>query len=881
MNLLLEKLKSLIEVESNDVRMVGIYGIGGIGKTTMSKAIYNEILTKFEGISFLENVREKSKDDSSLVQSQQQLNNSILKRKNPTISNGHEGIHVIRKRLQTKRLLVVLDDVDKLKQLENLAGKHDWFGPRSRIIITSRDQHLLNVHGVDALHEVKELNQKEATQLFSQHAFQKDLREEHYVELSKRVVDYTKGCMIYYNKWVGKLFAKSILESLENGADYGNLIKSMMYYEEKWDYKVLLPKNFEFPSYEMRYFYWDAYPLKFLPSHFDGENLVELNLQSSNIKQIWKGNKCLQALKVVDLSHSKKLIKVSNFSCMKNLETLILEGCTSLHCVDQSIGVLKKLTLLSLKGSKRLKSLPSTVECLESLDTLYLSSCSNLEIFPEIKRNMKRLLRLELGGTAIKELPSSVDHLTALQYLDLPECKNLESIPCSICRLKSLVNLNLNGCSNLELPSSIENLVDLRLLVPDNCKNLATLPNSLYYLRHLTTPRLANCSRLHKHPEKWNLESLGSIGSQLASLKISLRGTNIRSISVVITQLSNLEFLDMSHCKMLEEIQGLPPSPREINAYGCTGLKSLIHSQIQSLDMEKYLEMESSSMQGYLCLNKTGAIEEFPSSMDHLTRLQKLGMRVCQNLKSLPSNTGRLKFLEELYVSDHSNLETSLESQRTENIKGLKLDLPSLKWLEHLFLMDGTVANNLWCLSSLECLDLSETSIHRIPAGITECCNLKHLIIRHCKKLKEIPKLPSSLLSIDAYGCTGPGTLSTPSSLLWSSLLKWFKKVQPPLKRYRNDCREISLGKEDMEYFWFNSGSRLCMIDGSALDGLWAGYYPKMAMLDMFHSKQYVHLQASFVYQGYGRCCNNMESCGIHLIYSKDHQHNHTPLGFS
>ncbi|RVW26246.1 hypothetical protein CK203_108869 [Vitis vinifera] len=47
------------------------------------------------------------------------------------------------------------------------------------------------------------------------------------------------GCMIYYNKWVGKLFAKSILESLENGADYGNLIKSMMYYEEKWGPKQL------------------------------------------------------------------------------------------------------------------------------------------------------------------------------------------------------------------------------------------------------------------------------------------------------------------------------------------------------------------------------------------------------------------------------------------------------------------------------------------------------------------------------------------------------------------------------------------------------------------------------------------------------------------
>ena len=158
MNLHLEKLKSLIKVESNDICMVGIFGIGGIGKTTISKAIYNEISTKFEGVSFLESVRGKAKDDSSLVQLQQQLIDSILKRKNPTIGNGHEGIHVIKKRLQTKRVLVILDYVNNLKQLEHLPGKRDWFGPRSRIIIKSRDLHLLNVHGVDALHEVKELN---------------------------------------------------------------------------------------------------------------------------------------------------------------------------------------------------------------------------------------------------------------------------------------------------------------------------------------------------------------------------------------------------------------------------------------------------------------------------------------------------------------------------------------------------------------------------------------------------------------------------------------------------------------------------------------------------------------------------------------------------
>ena len=50
---------------------------------------------------------------------------------------------------------------------------------------------------------------------------------------------------------------------------------------------------------------------------------------------------CLHGLKAVDLSHSKKLIKVSNFSSMKILEILILEGCTSFCYVDRSIGVLK------------------------------------------------------------------------------------------------------------------------------------------------------------------------------------------------------------------------------------------------------------------------------------------------------------------------------------------------------------------------------------------------------------------------------------------------------------------------------------------------------------------------------------------------------------
>ena len=55
--------------------------------------------------------------------------------------------------------------------------------------------------------------------------------------------------------------------------------------------KLLVPEDFKFPSYDLRYLHWERYPLESLPSNFDGENLIELNLEHSNIKHLWKMEK--------------------------------------------------------------------------------------------------------------------------------------------------------------------------------------------------------------------------------------------------------------------------------------------------------------------------------------------------------------------------------------------------------------------------------------------------------------------------------------------------------------------------------------------------------------------------------------------------------------
>ncbi|XP_056163574.1 TMV resistance protein N-like isoform X2 [Syzygium oleosum] len=168
------KLKSMLNLESDDgVLMVGLWGQGGIGKTSLAKALYNAMFKQFEGSCFLANVRETSKGSGGLVTLQEiLLNDVLLPQQRLEVSNVNGGIHLIQRRLGRKKVLLILDDVDDLRQLNTLASDK-WFGNGSRIIITTRDKHLLTCHGInqDHVYKVQALDDSEAHELLSQHAF--------------------------------------------------------------------------------------------------------------------------------------------------------------------------------------------------------------------------------------------------------------------------------------------------------------------------------------------------------------------------------------------------------------------------------------------------------------------------------------------------------------------------------------------------------------------------------------------------------------------------------------------------------------------------------------------------------------------------------------
>ena len=187
-------IESLLDIKENDFRMLGIYGLGGIGKTTIAKAVYNKIAKHFEGSFFLENVRENSRTSDSIIQLQKKILFNILRGKHWNVESVAHGTNMIRERLQRKRVLLILDDVDESNQIENLIGNCDWFFSRSRVLITTRNKNVLATLGkVCTTYKVKELDKCEALELFNQHAFRGKKLEEDYFEVANQVIQYAGG----------------------------------------------------------------------------------------------------------------------------------------------------------------------------------------------------------------------------------------------------------------------------------------------------------------------------------------------------------------------------------------------------------------------------------------------------------------------------------------------------------------------------------------------------------------------------------------------------------------------------------------------------------------------------------------------------------------
>ncbi|KAH0698792.1 hypothetical protein KY284_013007 [Solanum tuberosum] len=279
----------------------------------------------------------------------------------------------------------------------------------------------------------------------------------------------------------------------------------------------------EFPR-SLRWLCWHKFPYKCLPDGLPLEKVVALEMRHSRLHHLFQGNKVLCALKILNLSHSEGLSCTPDFSKLPNLERIILKYCTRLIEIDKSIGGLKRLLILNVRGCQSLRKLPRCISNLHSLEKIILYGCSKL-VWSSLELNkMQSLLELDAGGTANDEVSTSISkkHLLMCSSVSSPRkspgillttvSHTLVTLSLIGCGLSSdlipeelgdfsmLQNLFLSENPIYSLPESIKRLTNLRKLELENCEQLEYLPEIPACVKILSTWQCRSLQRIHNLP---------------------------------------------------------------------------------------------------------------------------------------------------------------------------------------------------------------------------------------------------------------------------------------------------------------------------------------------------------------------------------------------
>ncbi|EOA15282.1 hypothetical protein CARUB_v10028683mg [Capsella rubella] len=376
-------------------------------------------------------------------------------------------------------------------------------------------------------------------------------------------------------------------------------------------------------SPKLRLLYWDEYPLKFMPSKFQPQNLVKLQMWKSKLEKLWDGVHPLIGLKEMDMYASHNLKEIPDLSMAINLEKLDLSHCSSLVELPCSIQYLQRLRDLQLAYCKNLETLPTGVN-LESLYKLNLKGCTLLRKFPDISTNMSKLY---IDKTGIEEIPCNV-HLENLYDLKMRGMSDkLWDKVQPLTQLMTMLSpflerLVLSDIPSLvELPSSFKNLNQLEDLRITDCKNLEIIPMELK-LECLTSLDFKGCSKLKTFPDistniswldlsrtaihevPWWIEKYSSLEHLL------LNGcNNLQSVSIELSKLEHIKEVEFSDCWALTEAtlndipNALPLAMRKA---------SFKFNNCFNLDQEALLQQESVF---YKSIQLPG--EEVPSYFTH------------------------------------------------------------------------------------------------------------------------------------------------------------------------------------------------------------------------------------------------------------------------
>ncbi|KAG2272873.1 hypothetical protein Bca52824_067428 [Brassica carinata] len=725
----IKEIESLLSLESDEVRMVGIWGPAGIGKTTIARALYRELSSKFTHAAFIESIKgqfeQNYRDEYAfMLHLQEQLLSKTLNQKDLKIGN----LGVAKARLKDKKVLVILDDVDELKQLEAMTDKTCWFGPQSRIIITTKDKKLLVAHEINHIYHVDFPSTPEALEILCLSAFRHKSPssgfEDMAVEVTRLAGRLPLGLRVFgaYLRGMSRDQWINALPSLRTSL--GGEIEKVL----RFSYDALSEEVQELFLHIACFFKGGCindvveclaegrlnvnhglqvlFDKCFISLHGWGwllvhnllEELAKEIVRKQSVSDPGKRQFLVDAQDIYDVLEENagtETIRGIDFDLSEVRGEIIideraLEGMSRLQFLRfRKRGLYNNTKLLLPQGLKfranKLKFLkwdqfPLTCfprEFQPRRLVKLMMKHSNLEKLWEGPIPLPCLKLMDLSNSDyLKELPD-LSNAPNLKKLTACYCSSLSEIS-SIGKSTSLQDLNLAGCSNLiVIPSSIGNAINLQLLNLMICDSLVELPSSIWSLKKLKHLSIIGCPKI-------------------------LLGSQLRSFPDISSNIISLHTSDLHASD--GEIEEFPSS---IMAFPC--LRKLTATYALSLkvfpDVPATIEV--------LELHHTG-IEEIPPSIQSLSRLTELTMFGCQKLKVLPTNVN----LQSLYSLNFSYC-TQLRT------------FPEIS-------------------TSIRYLNLSDTAIEEVPSSIWSWSCLLGLSLEDCRSLRVFHSFPDNIEELDS-----------------------------------------------------------------------------------------------------------------------------------
>ncbi|KAH9290209.1 hypothetical protein KI387_034326, partial [Taxus chinensis] len=708
-----QKVTEYLECQSDKAaKAVIVYGLGGIGKTTITDAAFANLQKNLEAGYRTSMI--KLNEDLHLNPKIEELQAQILHKltgQKHEITHYKIGQDEIRKCLKKGPVLLYVDNVLRREYLEQILPKKLDSPQKFRLLLTARKRDV--VETVDScgieqckVYEIEPLSMDACTDILCSKI---GISKDHKMHEINTVAEKCSGIPLVLEVVGGYIrrarrdnmeaqAIERVIHGLEKGEAFSGDAQDTGY-ESKllFAYDDLIPAAKDaFLDICIFFYGWDWEEVACIV----GEEELRTLAEGALVKRIAEKVNVHDVLVGIGRNKSKGI----RITSTEELSSALLQN------VDRIKGIRLAANRLpySELSAEKLDQMHQSLRVLELGDWTIINGICNNKFHslrflqagdvPHIPFNMALLSDLKYfangsGKHICFNTPSQISSgLAVLKLHERSYCERFEDIPQILAGLSTLRSLELHGFAGLfELYEGFGNLSKLVHLDLSQC-GLLQLPKALGQLKSMQTLNLSGCKELKELPE--------SIG-ELERLEIlRLEGcTKLKRLPSSFGVLKSLASLSLKHCQVLQEL------PESFGALSCLRHLDLSHCE---------------------------SINELPSTFHKLSSLRFLCLIWCDSLLYLPDNLGNLTSLIELEVFCRKlvRLPNSIGQLKSLSSYMLMYQCFQLKLLPEEF-----------CDLNLEILELPDcVSLEKLPDRFKEFTRLKHLRLCTCRSLVRLPQ---------------------------------------------------------------------------------------------------------------------------------------------